>query len=461
MSRSETTRSFDANFYMKKRNDNLLAWQFLIYNIENWAVDEGRELYKQENGCGALTEWTWASATDTDFAKVWFDLPFFMKDGCVERAIVSSGGPKIKCVHSGNKFGRDLQSLDASPSNLDASPSNLDRRQADNEQPHDVQYQVAHLHKRARTSATGTYHSHSGTLTYTYPPSFTSTLYVPMDWTGTNDTVTLTWTSDVSLVIPISARVTTYTTTIEVLTDDTTSTTLPSSSTSPNSARASSATSGTTSAPSAEASCMVDVTFHTTYATLSGESILVAGSPQELGGWNVTKALELNASSSTTWNGTVKLHPGANVSYKFIRLQKDGTAFWEADPNRQMITPQCDQPGSLTGGQWQSALNQCTTRNVTFEVSIPTKPGEAIYVVGSNDELGQWNVNRAIALNHTGNDLIWRGNISLSTGEDVLYKYIKYGRDGGTQWEADPNRKFTVPSECNLSLVQRDRWQTS
>ncbi|KAI9688252.1 MAG: hypothetical protein M1822_001758 [Bathelium mastoideum] len=69
--------------------------------MNGW-VGDGSGLHKQEHGCGALTDWDWHSVNGISW--VTFNLPFFIKDGCVERAIVSAGGPKISCKgHSGLK----------------------------------------------------------------------------------------------------------------------------------------------------------------------------------------------------------------------------------------------------------------------------------------------------------------------------------------------------------------------
>lgn len=64
-------------------------------------TDRGAALEKQEKGCGALTYWQWIPENDETDAKVYFYLPIAIKAGCVERAIVSAGGPKISCVGGG------------------------------------------------------------------------------------------------------------------------------------------------------------------------------------------------------------------------------------------------------------------------------------------------------------------------------------------------------------------------
>jgi chitinase len=81
---------------------DLIAYEFEIYNIEGgWVTDGGASLEKQEQGCGALTFWNWVPATSTTFAYVHFYLPVLIAAGCVERAIVSAGGPKTSCQGQG------------------------------------------------------------------------------------------------------------------------------------------------------------------------------------------------------------------------------------------------------------------------------------------------------------------------------------------------------------------------
>ncbi|KAL2046380.1 hypothetical protein N7G274_001827 [Stereocaulon virgatum] len=75
------------------------GWQFEVYNINGWSTDGGDGLHHQENGCGALTGWSWASKSSG--GQAYFNLDFFIKSGCVERAIASAGGPKISCKSQG------------------------------------------------------------------------------------------------------------------------------------------------------------------------------------------------------------------------------------------------------------------------------------------------------------------------------------------------------------------------
>ena len=102
---STPTPTADCKFW-----DEGWGWSFQVYNIKNWNTgDEDVEdrLHDEENGCGALTGWEFNNENSSG-GEAWFNLPFFMKDGCVERAVKSAGGPKLGCDDQG--FGkRDLE----------------------------------------------------------------------------------------------------------------------------------------------------------------------------------------------------------------------------------------------------------------------------------------------------------------------------------------------------------------
>ncbi|RSL48530.1 hypothetical protein CEP54_012877 [Fusarium duplospermum] len=74
-----------------------LFWYVEITRIDGWSDDEGAKLKDEEGGCGAMTGWYWYGETKKWGTSVAFNLPFTIKAGCVERAIVSAGGPKLEC----------------------------------------------------------------------------------------------------------------------------------------------------------------------------------------------------------------------------------------------------------------------------------------------------------------------------------------------------------------------------
>ncbi|KAL8817406.1 MAG: hypothetical protein Q9223_003757 [Gallowayella weberi] len=83
--------------------DEGLFWHVEVYNINGWAGADGGSLKTQEKGCGALTGWEW-HPDDSRYQHASFNLPFTIKEGCVERAIKSAGGPGgLSCKGHGLK----------------------------------------------------------------------------------------------------------------------------------------------------------------------------------------------------------------------------------------------------------------------------------------------------------------------------------------------------------------------
>ncbi len=84
----------------------------------------------------------------------------------------------------------------------------------------------------------------------------------------------------------------------------------------------------------------VYVTFNEKVTTVIGQTIKVVGSSAELGSWNVASAVTLSAVSYTAsnplWSITVPMKAGQTVTYKYIRVNSDGSVTWESDPNRSL-----------------------------------------------------------------------------------------------------------------------------
>lgn len=144
-------------------------YTFQVYNIDGWSTDGGARLKSEEKGCGALTGWDWRERTSTAFAGAYFNLPWIMKDGCVERAIVSAGGPKLSCEFTGYDIGVAFLPAKKRSLAIDAPP----------------------VLKRQMISASPSLPSRSSvqSTTYTVPEP----TYTPEPW-GPGDTVILTTT---------------------------------------------------------------------------------------------------------------------------------------------------------------------------------------------------------------------------------------------------------------------------
>ncbi|KAI4861986.1 hypothetical protein F4820DRAFT_451451 [Hypoxylon rubiginosum] len=113
------------------------GYRFEIYKIAYWATDGGKKLHNEENGCA----------------------------GCIERAIVSAGGPKISCKGQGLDIQKRIDGI---------GENEADGFRPDRE-------------KRAAMTVAASYLPPSSIPTYTYATSMTSTpRYTPMTWVGTD-----------------------------------------------------------------------------------------------------------------------------------------------------------------------------------------------------------------------------------------------------------------------------------
>jgi alpha-amylase len=107
-----------------------------------------------------------------------------------------------------------------------------------------------------------------------------------------------------------------------------------------------------------------------------------------------------------------------------------------------------------TTGSASPTGTSCTSVAVTFAVTAPTGPGEAIYVVGNQPALANWAPASAVPLT-LGNG-VWSASVTLPQNTAVQYKYIRKNSTGSVTWEYDPNRARTTPGTCAVTWT--DTW---
>ena len=88
---------------------------------------------------------------------------------------------------------------------------------------------------------------------------------------------------------------------------------------------------------------------------------------------------------------------------------------------------------------------------VTFKVTVPTRLGENVYLVGSTPLLSNWVPDSGILLSPAGYP-VWSGTISLPASTQFEYKYIKRAADGQVIWESGSNRTVTMPASGSIVL---------
>lgn len=99
---------------------------------------------------------------------------------------------------------------------------------------------------------------------------------------------------------------------------------------------------------------------------------------------------------------------------------------------------------------------------VTFNQQTKTVVGETIKLVGSTAQLGAWDAAKAIALSasqYTTAKPLWTLTSEFTPGSSFTYKFIKVSSSGAVTWESDPNRSYTVPSDCSKGYTLESSWK--
>ncbi|KAG9254085.1 starch binding domain-containing protein [Emericellopsis atlantica] len=100
--------------------------------------------------------------------------------------------------------------------------------------------------------------------------------------------------------------------------------------------------------------------------------------------------------------------------------------------------------------------------SVAFNHQVQTAFGETIKVVGSDAALGGWDTSKALALSasqYTNAKPLWTLTTGFTPGTQFSYKFIKVSASGAVTWESDPNRSYTVPSDCSKVYTIESSWK--
>ena len=101
--------------------------------------------------------------------------------------------------------------------------------------------------------------------------------------------------------------------------------------------------------------------------------------------------------------------------------------------------------GSLYNKKNYGLLREFKIEKIIFQVSCKTELGEDLAVIGSINELGNWNKKKALKMKwNKGN--IWSGTLFFNYGQikDFEYKFIILSKGIIKLWEDGNNRKFSL-----------------
>lgn len=190
-------------------------------------------------------------------------------------------------------------------------------------------------------------------------------------------------------------------------------------------------------------------TFIATVSTSYGQEVSVVGSIPQLGSWNPAHGLRLTTNSNTypAWQGaSLTIPAGTAFEWKLVKINPNGAVQWESLANRT------GTGGSAINVTWDQTTPG-TTAAVTFHADVTTWYGQNVYLVGDIPALGGWNPANAVAMSSTDYP-IWKTTVSLPTGQQFHYKYVKKNPDGAITWESGANRYYTPTTNITLN----DTW---
>lgn len=99
---------------------------------------------------------------------------------------------------------------------------------------------------------------------------------------------------------------------------------------------------------------------------------------------------------------------------------------------------------------------------VTFNHKVVTQYGQSVKIVGSIPALGNWDLSAAPTLSaakYTDVNPIWTTSVTIPANTAFEYKFVKVEGSGAAAWESGSNRKYTVPSRCESSVVVSGEWR--
>ena len=87
--------------------------------------------------------------------------------------------------------------------------------------------------------------------------------------------------------------------------------------------------------------------------------------------------------------------------------------------------------------------------SVQFKVHYETKLGEDLFVIGSHERLGAWDIVDAVPMRWTEGGM-WVGDVELPAGGVFFYKYVVKTLDSGFRWQDGANNLLVLPDPWDV-----------
>ncbi len=216
------------------------------------------------------------------------------------------------------------------------------------------------------------------------------------------------------------------------------------------------------------------IKFNIDYHTFWGQKVMVTGSGNELGDWDLDNAISLEFMGGGTWSKEI-LFPvnSGSIEYKFLTYDDNHKTYeLEFGENRVLSWQTNDHPAITIRDAWRSHNNdQNSLLTSPFQNGLiaTVKPknkklnkikkyqfnlrtlgipdNHTIGLIGESEGLGNWDLNKVIPLQRV-NQNQWSINLELNPSDiPSYYKYVLLnGEVESTRWELDGNRLLNINS---------------
>lgn len=213
----------------------------------------------------------------------------------------------------------------------------------------------------------------------------------------------------------------------------------------------------------------LSINFYTNY----GENLYVLGSIPELGGNDISKAIQLELSDNFFWKKEIKVHSGINerfVSYKYFVKLADGSFLHEAGEERRLAL-NTNTKTLFLNDEWQgntpsapfltspfaniffghesksATYTHLFSKELIIRVTSPNvEKNSSIHICGNIAELGGWSPEKAPMMTPLYGSK-WEIHLSAQKLKgNIEYKFIKKNNTtGGIEWEPGENRVISFP----------------
>jgi hypothetical protein len=95
---------------------------------------------------------------------------------------------------------------------------------------------------------------------------------------------------------------------------------------------------------------------------------------------------------------------------------------------------------------------------LSFNVSYKSNWGQQLYVIGSDELLGNWEPEDGLVMSYLGNDQ-WSVEVDAREASFYEYKYLVREANGVTVWEGGNNRKILTSTYQKVSIL--DSWHAA